>query len=309
MHNIKFLYSNKIDKKKWDTCVVNSVNGNVYGLSWYLDIVSNNWGGFLYGDYELVFPVVYKKFLFYKKIYHPFFCQQLGPFSGNIDFLHDKVLLLNLVKIISDKYNTFDFSINHSISTLFQSILLKNQFQIEITHRINLELDLNQSYENLELNYSNQHKRTLKNNINHYTWDIGHTYSKESSLINEFVVLHKKHIALKAGVNKFHYQVMRRLIELCVSKNIGFFIGLRNQDSELLACAFFVSFLHRDILLFNVSKKSIKLNLMTFILDKYIYMNAETEKVLDFEGSNIVGVKRFYQGFGSIEKNYIHINK
>ena len=48
---------------------------------------------------------------------------------------------------------------------------------------------------------------------------------------------------------------------------------------------------------------------MTIIIDHYIKMNVQKKKILDFEGSNIPGLKRFYQGFGAVEKNYIHIIK
>ena len=77
----------------------------------------------------------------------------------------------------------------------------------------------------------------------------------------------------------------------------------------MLGAAFFISCFGRDILLFNVSDKSFKFNLMTFIIDSYIKMNVQKKKVLDFEGSSVPGLHRFYKGFGSVEKNYIHIIK
>ena len=58
-----------------------------------------------------------------------------------------------------------------------------------------------------------------------------------------------------------------------------------------------------------MSDKSVKFNTMTVIIDYYIKMNVQKKKILDFEGSNIPGLKRFYQGFGAVEKNYMHIIK
>ena len=43
---------------------------------------------------------------------------------------------------------------------------------------------------------------------------------------------------------------------------------------------------------------------MTFLIDDYIKSNCNKNKVLDFEGSNLEGVKKFYSGFGSINKPY-----
>ena len=44
-------------------------------------------------------------------------------------------------------------------------------------------------------------------------------------------------------------------------------------------------------------------------IDDYIQKECSKNKVLDFEGSNIKGVKRFYKGFGASERNYIYIQK
>ena len=46
---------------------------------------------------------------------------------------------------------------------------------------------------------------------------------------------------------------------------------------------------------------------MFFLIDNFIKNNAETDFLLDFEGSNIEGVQRFYKGFGAENQNYIHI--
>ena len=48
---------------------------------------------------------------------------------------------------------------------------------------------------------------------------------------------------------------------------------------------------------------------MTYLIDNYIQNNCLKNECLDFEGSNITGVKNFYQGFGALEKNYHHIRK
>ena len=37
-------------------------------MSWYLDIVSKNWDGIIVDDYEIVFPIIFKKIFFLKNI-------------------------------------------------------------------------------------------------------------------------------------------------------------------------------------------------------------------------------------------------
>ena len=46
---------------------------------------------------------------------------------------------------------------------------------------------------------------------------------------------------------------------------------------------------------------------MTYLINFYIKHNSSKKECLDFEGSNILGVKRFYEGFGAVEKNYLHV--
>ena len=63
MKKISFVSHNQIDKSKWDYCMDKSINRSVYGISWYLDIVSENWDALIYGDYELIIPVPSKKYI------------------------------------------------------------------------------------------------------------------------------------------------------------------------------------------------------------------------------------------------------
>ena len=307
MKKIKFLNNSSIDRNKWDSCVQNSINRNIYACSWYLDIVCQNWSCLVYGDYELVFPIIFKDFFVFKKIYHPFFCQQLGPFSTSEEILHNKVVAFDLISILYSKYIKFKFSINHHCVHLFKDVIRNNKFTINYVDRVNLGLDLDHSYSALFENYSNSHKRTLQNNYSHLKWDVKRIVSE--SYINEFVSLYMNFIGVKAKLSSRHASIIKSILSYSFLKHNGCLVGLRNEQNQLLGAAFFISFFDRDILLFNVSDKSLKFNIMTFIIDYYIKMNVKKKKILDFEGSNILGLQRFYKGFGSVEKNYMYIIK
>ena len=76
-----YLEHNSINKYKWDNCIKYAFNGIVYGFSWYLDRVSEDWEALIVGDYELVMPLTkVKKYRQYFLIQPPF-TQQLGVFS------------------------------------------------------------------------------------------------------------------------------------------------------------------------------------------------------------------------------------
>ena len=46
---------------------------------------------------------------------------------------------------------------------------------------------------------------------------------------------------------------------------------------------------------------------MTLLIDYFIKSNCKEKKVLDFEGSNIEGVRNFYAGFGGLNNQYYAI--
>ena len=79
--NIQYLQHKKINFRKWDDCIRNSINGNLYDFSWYLDIVSEGWDALILSDYETVMPLTHQKKLGVSYILQPFFSQQLGVFS------------------------------------------------------------------------------------------------------------------------------------------------------------------------------------------------------------------------------------
>ena len=110
MKKINFITHSQIDKFKWDFCMNQSINKSVYGLSWYLDIVSENWDALIYGDYELIVPIPCKRYLifipFMQRVYQPMFCQQLGAFSSNQDLLNDQLLIEEILSFFKKKYTS-----------------------------------------------------------------------------------------------------------------------------------------------------------------------------------------------------------
>ena len=40
---IQYFSHQAIDKKKWDDCIQHAFNGNIYAMSWYLDVVHHDW--------------------------------------------------------------------------------------------------------------------------------------------------------------------------------------------------------------------------------------------------------------------------
>ena len=303
MKKIRLIKRHKIDESKWNQCVKKSINSKVYALSWYLDVVAFSWDGLIYGDYELVFPIVKKNFYFFKKLYVPLFCQQLGPFSPFPNLLINYKIINDLLVFLNNHYSLFEFSVNHYAANYYKECISKNYVKTQFFDRVNLELNLESSYQNIFSNYSKNTKRNLDTNLN------ASLYVNTIIDAKVFLNFFKKYINHKANLTIRDYSIVYNLIQVCMKKKIGFLYGVYDSQNNLLGCAFFIYFLKRHILLFNASNHKSNHSIMTYLIDNYIKDNCLKDEVLDFEGSNIEGVKRFYKGFGSLEKNYIYIKK
>jgi len=303
MRKIKFLCNKEINRIKWDDCIQSSVNSKIYAFSWYLDIVSDTWDCLVYGNYDLVFPIVVKKNILFNKITHPLFCQQLGPFSSSSSLLKDPKIYADIITFLDKNYKNFEFAINHDCAQMFKARIESKHANIKYVDRINLELNLSKDYRVIFNNYSNNTKRHLKKNQ-----DCNFSIRLMNDL-DTFMNILKQYVGDKANLKSNHYSVIRDLISISLDQGLGYLSALYNHKKEVLAISFILTHQNRDILLFNASTKLIEFNAMTVLVDDYIQKECLKNKVLDFEGSNIPGVKRFYKGFGALERNYINIQK
>jgi hypothetical protein len=79
-----------------------------------------------------------------------------------------------------------------------------------------------------------------------------------------------------------------------------------DKNGKLIAGAFFVDANGKVIFLFSgMAKEGKEAGAMYFLVDQFIVHNANSNLVLDFEGSNDPGLARFYRGFGAKECVYL----
>ena len=147
---IRLLKHNEINKRRWDDCINKSFNGNVYALSWYLDIVHPNWNALIENDYERVMPLTNSKKFGLSYMFQPFFVQQLGVFSTS-QLSQDDVD--NFINAIPQQYLLTQYRLNSYNKVDYDSDIIAK-------HR-NVELDLIYDYQYLYNNYNNNTKRNL----------------------------------------------------------------------------------------------------------------------------------------------------
>ena len=286
---IKYINHNDIDAEKWAHCVENAENSRIYANIWHLDRTAIIWDALVYGDYKYVMPLPIRKKYGFSYIYQPLFCQQLGIFPEP-----PTAIAIEFQKALLGKFKYADIHLNS-----------QNQFDwesmgAELLPRDNFLLDLKYNYKSLARNYSTNTKRNIakavKNNLQYIAGIRLEEYLafKKTSLMDKF---------LNQNMEK-----LKSIIALGQYKGMGEVYGVYNTENELCAAVYFCRWKNRVIYLnAATSEKGKTLGAMYFLVDNFIQANAERDLKLDFEGSMIPGVARFYSGFGATPETYFQL--
>jgi len=289
--DIKLQRRAEIDDKRWNGCVHFALGAPPYAYTWFLDNVCEDWLGLVVGEYKIVMPIVLGKKYGIQYNYQPFFTQQLGIYS-------DRALSQNTI-------DAFMAAIPKEIKYIAMALNESNYPPTngEITERHNFLLDLKPDYLDLKQKYSGNVLRKIrkaeKTNL-----------TIETMLKPEqFADFYRQHTAPKIdGFRDKHYYTILRLVYKALQYNMGFLIGVKNEEQELVAANFLVNHPQRLInLLPSSNEEGNQQGAMAFLMDYLISKNAGSYKYLDFEGSMLKGVAQFYGGFGAKSANYYHV--
>ena len=278
---MKLLKRKEIDVQKWDELIAHSPAETIYPYSWYLDAVSENWSALVVDDYRFVMPVVWKKKAGMRYIYQPYYTQQLGVFSR--EYVEPELIR----KMLTYLYRKFRFGcVNFNIKNL-----VGEEKPFTVDDKSNYVLPLNRAYEDHYASYNSNTKRNLKKSLEQAD-------QLERNLPVEMLIkLKRENDVIKRS--KEDYVWMNHLFETIKERDAGTVYGLR-QDTEISAAAFFAFSKTRAIYLLSASSPEGKERRGMFrIVDTFIREHAGSERILDFEGSNIPSVARFFGGFGA----------
>jgi hypothetical protein len=282
---IRFVKNADIDLEKWDQCVGNSSIPLVYAQSWYLDLVSPNWDALILGNYVHVMPLNIRKKFGIGFLLQPIFAQQQGIFpEANPDI--QNVFLTEVYNRF--KYVTINLSASHSEP-------FPEGFTVEF--RTNFILNLSSAYDDLKKNYSQHTRRQIRKA------DDNKVFVIKGIQTGEYLDLKKKATPGKLAAQSM--LTLKRLLEHGSLRGNGTIYAAYNQQNELCAAAFFLYSGQRVTYLNAVSNdEGKKTNAMHKIVDQFTLEHSGSILNLDFEGSSIPGIARFYAGFGSEPEQY-----
>ena len=281
---IKLFKNKEIDKQKWNNCLEQSKFAKIYAYSWYLDIVAPNWKALIQDDYKAVFPLPIKKRLGISYISQPLFTQQLGLFSSEN----------------SVKFEEFMSRIPKKI--WLRSLQAHNNSTYAKT-KDNFELDISAVIEKIREKYSQNTKRNIKK-------------AREQQLIikacsnQSLIQLFKSNKGKEVKeMNEESYSILSNLLHKIQEKKKGNCYGIF-KDGELISSAFFSNCFKRSIYLFAASNTyAKKIGANHLLIDTYIEKYKQDSLILDFEGSMIPSLARFYASFGAAKKPYYIIKR
>jgi Acetyltransferase (GNAT) domain len=289
---IRYLKYNAIDKNKWDACIARSGNGLIYGYSYYLDTMCRHWDGLIDDDYAAVMPLTFnKKFGFYY-LYQPAFTAALGVFGQSVT----AEKLTAFLNTIPAKFRYWDFYLNYA-----------NCFAVPgytLYERMNFILLLNDTYENLYARFRDNIKRNLKK------CGQNGLFVKTGTGIKDIILLSKVQAAHFSDYSAADFDNIENLYTLLHEKKKAVTYGVYTPADELLAsAAFFFDGKRAYYILVGNSANGKTLGASHALLNAFIKDHANTDMILDFEGSDLDSLAFFYSSFGSSKEKYCGIKK
>lgn len=263
---IRFVKQEDIDKIKWNSCIHNAYNGNVFGYKWFLDQVGKDWDALVEGDYESVLPLVWRRYwLGGKELYQPDLMRELGIFSSRV--LSQK-RIEKFIDSIPPDYHSVQISLNE------QNVRINEQ-KYQLTEKINHQILLTETYNKIRSGYTPKMLNQLDKASN---YKLLSTTSVKPETIADFF---REHTSVRDRLDR-NYHALQRIMYNTLHRGWGFASGIHDAQGELLACNFFIYSHNKAISLIPVqSKKGKDLNALPYLVDVFIRKHAGRSLIFD----------------------------
>lgn len=292
----------QIDAQTWDNHIHNSRQGVIYALSWYLDIICEQWEAFVWpsaADFSITMPLPVKWKWGKRVLYQPLFCQYLGMFSKQeLSAAHCDAFLEALRArfpyISHYAFNPGNFSVIDR--------LRPNGFEMEVfqTHW----LHLNQSYAELYAGYAKDRKANLKRGSK-TSWEI----VESENFVPLLALFAENHARGIGRIKADAYAMLTRLGMQCIEKAHGRLMYAQAGE-HMQAGVFLARYREQTIYLFNAADRAGRRgNARALMLDAYFRENAGTEMIFDFESPPKASIADYYAGFGAVATPFYGVKR
>lgn len=283
---VKYISNAAIDRVLWDECLAKSACNLIYLQSYYLDAMADDWDAIVVNNYEAVMPLPFRKKWGIKYIYHPAFIQQLGLCSTNKNISLDDIL-----PTIKKHFKYADLYLNYT------NIGIQNA-----ASKINYVLKLSNPYNFYVENYKNDLKKNLKRSNREFL-----EYRNDNSIEETISIYKKSYGARHTSITDNDYTNFLQLCNKLETNKKAFTRSVYDEAENLFAIGLFLLHNNRIYNVMNTTTALGKTNAANhFLFDKLIEEFSNSNYFLDFEGSELPGVKSFYENFYPENEPYFY---
>ncbi|WP_167610334.1 hypothetical protein [Maribellus sediminis] len=290
---LHYIKHQDIDYDKWDRCIDAAINSRIYANTWHLDRTATYWDALVMGDYEYVMPLPIRRKFGITYLFQPMFSQQLGIYPA-------------ANSTISSQF--YDYLVRHfryaKVHLNAGNLPWKNSTSVDFQAKQNYLLPLEQSYTGIKKFFSSNAKRNIaKANTNNLSLIQGIRLETYLDFIEK---------NLQASISKSSIATLKNLIAYGQYKGFGEIYGVYTSDNELCSAVYFCRWKDRVIYFSAASNEAGKeMGGMYFLVNEFIKQNVGKNLTLDFEGSMLPGVARFFDSFGASPETYfqLHFNR
>lgn len=278
----------ELNIEKYNSCITNALQTNVFGYSWYLDGICTNWDVLVLNDYEAVMPIPWRKKYFLKYVYIPLWLIELGIYSPEVEDENEFLIeLFDEFKFIEAKTNT------HNSFSMFDDSQKDYQRQV---------LYLKESYKTIFSGYRKDRKKDLKRAAKN---DLTERWNDKPE---KLIALFKENVGKRVKIKEEDYAVLLRLMNVCIEKRKGEILSVYNGNNEIIASGFFLKHAKKaTILVSSTDFKNRKNGANTFLINSAIYKYQPNFEVFDFGGSVMKSIATYFLSFGATTEKYIYL--
>ncbi|MDJ0365941.1 GNAT family N-acetyltransferase [Hymenobacter sp. H14-R3] len=292
---IRYLRPGEVDRPQWDALLGRAPNGLIYGLSWYLDIVSPGWAALVKeeaGRYVAVLPLPVRTKFGLRYLKQPLFAQQLGLFYLEAPTAADWQQIGALLR------QRFRFITQYAFNTRNQELLGPGQPGLAGAAFTTYYLSLQPNYPQLLAGYK-ANRRWRLNQARRRGLRV-----EPSTDIDLLVRIFAEYTAPKIhGVigEAYEYRLLRALYAAASQQHMAHMWQARAATGEVVAMILLFEFNGQLTYIFNSSTPAGKeAGAISVLLDEVFRTYAGRATTFDFEAPEVASVAHFYASFGSV---------
>jgi hypothetical protein len=301
----KLILAKDINDVKWDDLVEESKQGHIYHLYQYIDtLCSGNWQAVILenqDNYIAAFPFFVKKKMGVAYFIHPPFCQYWGVMirldkAGNQKYYDESKKLVKLVleaipKNIKYMLSYFSPSLDYPLPLVWADWSLSPNYTYQV------KLDRNQDA--ILASFASHTRREIKKADKN-----GIKIIKEKGADTAMTIFRSEKPHLVNSKNDEYLVNLNKVVHT-LGEDIAFSLNAV-QGEETAASIVYFKYKKMLIYFFGTVKATHKNSgAMSAIIWESIKMHHEECSILDFDGSMIEDIERYFRGFGAEPVMYL----